>query len=240
MNQSQRSYLQSTDVSNSMAKVLIVEDDKDIVLTIEDALLADNYTVEAVYTGPDGLDRLKYYEFDLVVLDWDLPGMSGVEILREIRAQGKRVPILMLTGKNASREKQQGLDSGADDYLTKPFDLGELRARLRALLRRSSGSPTSVLKVGTIELDPINVRVTKSGAEIRLLPREFALLEFLMRHPGQVFSADALLNHVWHSSSDSSPEAFRMCLARLRKKIDTGTGESAIQTVHGMGYKLSI
>jgi two-component system OmpR family response regulator len=145
----------------------------------------------------------------------------------------------MLTGKTKTLDKQDGLDAGADDYLIKPFEIGELRARLRALLRRASRLPSAVLKTRDLELDFTKMLVTKGGASLKLLPKEFALLEFFMRHPGQVFNTDALLNKVWPSDSDSSAEALRMCLARLRKKIETEGGAPIIETVHGMGYRLN-
>jgi DNA-binding response OmpR family regulator len=222
-----------------MPKILVVEDDSDVATMIGDALVVENYTVETVGDGLSALDLLKHYEFDLVILDWELPHMTGVEILREVRGRGNIVPVLMLTGKTKTLDKQDGLDAGADDYLIKPFEIGELRARLRALLRRASRLPSAVLKTRDLELDFTKMLVTKGGASLKLLPKEFALLEFFMRHPGQVFNTDALLNKVWPSDSDSSAEALRMCLARLRKKIETEGGAPIIETVHGMGYRLN-
>jgi DNA-binding response OmpR family regulator len=145
----------------------------------------------------------------------------------------------MLTGKNAISEKEAGLDSGADDYLTKPFNMKELSARLRALLRRPAGVVENVLKVRDIEMDPARYLVTKAGTEIQLLPKEFSLLEFFMRHPNQVFSSDALIQRVWHSDSDATGDAIRTCLKRLRKKLgDNDEKEPIIQTVHGVGYRM--
>lgn len=223
-----------------MAKILIVEDDKDLALILSDSLSAQNHLVEVTHDGTDGKERLLFYQFDLVILDWDLPGISGVEICKEFRGRGGNTPILMLTGKGTTPEKEAGLDAGTDDYLTKPFDIKELQARVRALLRRPTGYTTSVLKAGNVELNPSTFRVTRDGQEVRLLPKEFALLEFLMRHKGQIFSAEAILNRVWSSESDATPESLRTCLKRLRQKIDLPEQEkSVIETVHGAGYRVN-
>jgi two-component system, OmpR family, response regulator len=179
-----------------------------------------------------------FNQYDVIVLDWDLPGATGVEICTSFRAKGGNTPIIMLTGKSTLRDKEEGLDSGADDYLTKPFHIKELSARIRALLRRPLSVTGNTLKVGDITLCPISYKVTKAEQEVQLLPREFALLEFLMRHPGQVFGAEALLDRVWNSDSEASPDALRTCMKRLRKKIESPEGDSIIKTVHGVGYKL--
>jgi DNA-binding response OmpR family regulator len=192
-----------------------------------------------VHDGEDAVNMLKSYQFDVIILDWQLPKMEGVDVLRNYRTGGGQTPVLMLTGKGAIAEKEVGLDAGADDYLTKPFHMKELSARLRALLRRPGSVTGNVLSARDICLEPSTFRVTKGGADIQLLPKEFALLEFLMRHPNQVFSADALLDRVWKSESNVSPETVRTCLKRLRRKIDTEEQESLIQTLHGVGYKLT-
>src|SRR6202453_5040539 len=142
-----------------------------------------------VHTGRDGMDRLRLCQYDAIILDWTLPEMTGLEICQSYRSNKGTSPIIMLTGKGSVSEKELGLDSGADDYLTKPFNMKELSARLRALIRRSSAQPSNVLKSGELVVDPGKYKVLKSGVEIQLLPREFALLEFLMRHPDEVFSA---------------------------------------------------
>lgn len=220
-----------------MAKILLVEDDRDLSLIVSDSLSAHSHVVDMVHAGDEGLDRLLYYDYDLVVLDWELPKMNGVQILKEIRAKGKTVPVIMLTGKKSGDEKEQGLDSGADDYLTKPFEMKELQARVRALLRRPQAFLGTQLRCGNIVLDPQAYKVTRDGEELKLLPKEIALLEFFMRHPGQVFTAEAVLNRVWSSESEASPESFRTCLKRLRQKIDVGD-ESIIEYVHGLGYRI--
>lgn len=221
-----------------MAKILVVEDDPEFRDMIEDWLSHEHYTVDCVSTGDDGRQRVLYYEYDLIVLDWDLPGVKGVDICKEYRDKGGATPILMLTGKSSISEKEMGLDAGADDYLTKPFHVKELSARVRALLRRGSGLTSNVLKIGNLTLEPVNFRVTKGGVELELQRKEFLLLEFLMRNPNRVFSPEALLERVWSGESDATVDAIRTCVMRIRKKIDSEGQESIIKTVHGVGYKL--
>lgn len=222
-----------------MAKILLVEDDRDLAGMVFDWLKFEHHLVEMVHDGQEGLELVQSYDYDIIVLDWELPNVSGVDILRQYRSGGGMTPILMLTGKGAVHEKEAGLDSGADDYLTKPFHMKELSARVRSLLRRPPQVTGNVLTAGLLSLEPSTYRVTKNGADLQLLPKEFALLEFLMRHPNQVFSAEALLDRVWKSESDVSPETVRTCLKRLRKKIDVEGEASIIQTLHGVGYKLA-
>jgi len=205
---------------------------------LEDTLCVDHHTVELIHHGEEAKDMLRVYKFDAVVLDWDLPGCSGIEVLKALRGRGDTTPVLMLTGNNTTDHKEKGLDTGADDYLTKPFEAREFTARVRALLRRAAGQASNTLKARDIELDPTTFNVTKNGQPVKLVQREFQLLEFFMRNPNRVFSAEAVLDRVWASDSDASPEAFRTCLTRLRKKIDSEGQEPLISTVHGVGYKL--
>jgi len=223
-----------------MAKILFVEDDTSLAEMVVEWLTFERHNVEVVHNGKIGNERLKLGSFDVVILDRQLPEMTGLEILREHRNEGGTTPILMLTGMNTVTDKEVGLDGGADDYLTKPFSVKELSARIRALLRRSSKATSNVLTAKDLELDPTKHKVTKNGEEIHLLPREFQMLEFFMRHPEEVFSSDALLQRIWHSESEATPDAVRTCLKRLRKKIDGSDNEdkSIIQTVPRIGYKL--
>lgn len=222
-----------------MSKILVVEDDALFAQMIQDYLTAQQFHVEMTATGRDAEALMKDFNFDCVILDWGLPDMTGIDLLRNYRQRGGMAPVLMLTGRDKIEEKEHGLDAGADDYLTKPFNMRELTARVRALIRRTGPSPTGILNAGPISLNPTTHIVTKNGAEIRLLPKEFALLEYLMRHPSQVFTAEMLLDRVWHSESDAGTEAVRTCLKRLRKKIDDDESESLIQTLHGVGYKIN-
>jgi DNA-binding response OmpR family regulator len=223
-----------------MAKVLFVEDDSDLAGRVEKWLVHEQHTVELVFDGKEAADRMRLYKYDVVVLDWGLPSMSGLEICKEYRAAGGTTPVLMLTGKDQIADKEEGLDSGADDYLTKPFHLKELSARLRALLRRPQATVATILKLGSIELDPKNHRVTNNGEVLDLLPKEFALLEFFMKYPNEVFSPEALMDRVWSSESDSSPNTVYTYIKTLRKKISPDAPVSIIKTVHGKGYKVEV
>lgn len=223
-----------------MAKILVVEDDKLLGPTIEDWLKGEKHTVELVVDGREGLDRLKFYDYDLIILDWQLPEVSGLEICKQYRISGGKTPVLFLTGKTAIQDKEAGLDTGADDYLTKPFEMRELSARLRALLRRAPLSSDNILKAGELVLDTAACKLSKNGEEVELFPKEITLLEFFMRHPGQVFNADALLNKVWSSESDVSPDSIRSHIARLRSKIDSKEKPSMLRTVRGLGYKFEV
>ncbi|MBX9724878.1 MAG: response regulator transcription factor, partial [Candidatus Obscuribacterales bacterium] len=217
----------------------VVEDDLDLCVMISDSLCAQMHTVEIANTGLEGRDRLLSFEYDVIILDWDLPGLSGVDVLKELRDRGCSVPVLMLTGKSGLEFKERGLDSGADDYLTKPFAMKELHARLRALLRRPQGFSGVVFSAGNLLLDPTLHKVSREGVEIKLLPKEMSLLEFFMRHKGQVFTAEAVLNRVWSSESEATPESFRTCLKRLRQKIDQEGKPSVIEYINGLGYRIS-
>jgi len=221
-----------------MAKILIVEDDKELARLIVDWLTSQKYVSEAVHRGNEGLERLKFYKYDAVVLDWDLPEISGPEICRQYRDEGGQAPILMLTGKQELEEKEIGLDSGADDYLTKPFQMRELSARLRALLRRGVEVDRSLLTAGALALNPTTRQVTLNDKTLAMQPKEFALLEFLLRHPNQPFSAEAIMDRVWPSESDASPDTVRLHIMRLRKMIDEPEKQSIIRTLHRVGYML--
>lgn len=220
-----------------MAKILVVEDDQHLAGSLEDWLMSEHHTVDVVTTGTDADERLRFYNYDLIVMDWDLPGMSGVDVCKKYRAEGGTTVVIMLTGKDTVADKTQGLDSGADDYLTKPFHPGELSARIRALLRRPREVKQSVLQVGDVTLDPANFKVTRDGKEVMLLPKEFALLEFLMRHPNEVFSTEALMERVWSSESEASPDTVRVHITKLRNKMDVDGKPSHIKTLHRMGYR---
>jgi two-component system OmpR family response regulator len=224
--------------TKKMAKILLVEDNQEQALMISEYLCADHHQVEVIVDGQQGLDRVLLCAYDLIILDWELPGVAGVDICKQYRQSNGLTPIIMLTAKGLVSNKLQGLDAGADDYLPKPFSIRELGARVRALLRRSSGSASNVLEVNDITLDPQKFLVIKNGQQIDLVGREFNLLEFFMRHPDEVFTADALLQRVWQSGSDAGPEALRTCLFRLRKKLGGDESSGDIVTVHGVGYKL--
>jgi len=224
-----------------MAKIFIIEDDSELSDTLKDCLKAEKHVVEQAFTGKEGLDQLRFYNFDLIVLDWDLPEMTGLQVCSEFRCRGGNTPILFLTGMRDISFKEAGFEAGGDDYLTKPFNMREFQARVKALLRR----PPSVVKQGMLKARDITIdltltKVLKNGEEVKLNAKEFALLEFLMKHPGQVFSAEALLDRVWKSTSDATSEAVTSVVKRLRKKLDSDGQPSLIKTMHGIGYKLDV
>jgi two-component system, OmpR family, manganese sensing response regulator len=221
-----------------MAKILLAEDDAELAPMIKDWLGFERHTVEVAVDGPTALQLALDFQFDLIILDWGLPGLTGLDICKKLRSRGRAIAILMLTGKDTVQDKETGLDAGADDYVTKPFQIKELAARVRALLRRPVSYAGSVLTAGPITLDSAGYRVSKNGVEIHLLPREFALLEFLMKHPNHVFSLEALLESVWASEDEVTPEAVRTCVTRLRRKLDVEGQASIIESVHGCGYRL--
>jgi DNA-binding response OmpR family regulator len=221
-----------------LAKILIVEDNATLRDMVSDLLEADHHHIETVTNGSDAEAQLLAYKFDLIVLDWNLPDVTGVEIAQAFRAKGGTTPILMLTARQTIDDKEEGLESGADDYLTKPFEPRELVARVRSLLRRPAAYTGSVLRVGCLQLDPIRFIVLKNNKPINLTQLEFKLLEFFMRQPDSFFTTDALIDRVWASSSDATAASIRTCVKNLRKKIDDETGPSAIQNVPNVGYKI--
>lgn len=223
-----------------MAKVLLVEDDGRLSDLITDWLHGENYVVELASNGIDGLEKLQFYKYDVVILDWNLPGLNGIEVCQKYRESGGSAPVLMLTVRAAVDEKAKGLDTGADDYLAKPFHLKELSARLRALLRRPPTTQRNLLIAGDLVVDRTAHKVTLKGKEIELATKEFLLLEFLMRYPNEVFSKEAIMDRVWPSESDASADTVRIYIMRLRDKIPQDDQPFRIKTVHGSGYKLEL
>lgn len=222
-----------------MAKILIVEDDEKLSNCLVSWLRDRHYIVEAVVSGRQALEMLKRYEYDAIILDLLLPEVSGEDVCRLHRAEGGTTPILMLTGKGGLNDKEFGLDSGADDYLTKPFEFREMGARVRALLRRPRISNPSTLKFGDVELDTIAHRITKAGKEVTMQPMEYALVEFFLRHPGRVFSMESLLSRVWEADAEPSYDSIYTCIKRIRRKLDDKGKPSIIRTLYGVGYRLN-
>lgn len=221
-----------------MAKFLLVEDDLHLSLNIIDCLTFERHTVDHALDGDIGLEFLKSNTYDAIILDWELPELKGIELCRKFRFRGGKTPILFLTGRSSWQDKETGLDAGADDYLTKPFHMRELSARLRALLRRPSSYTGNLLQVGHVVLDPAAARVLVDGEELHLPKSEYALLEFFMRNANQLMSQESIVERVWKSDAAGSPETFRTCLKRLRSKIDRPNQPSLIKNVHGHGYIL--
>lgn len=221
-----------------MAKILIVEDDPDLAQRVADYLALQHHKVEISNNGRDAHELLGVANFELLILDWDLPGMPGIEVLKAFRSQGGQTPVLMLTGKDELHDIEAGLDGGADDYLIKPFAMRELAARVRALTRKATATYAPVLQLGNLEIESSAHRVTRGGAEIKLQPQEFAVLEFLLKRSSEVFSVEALQGNLWSSDVNASPDSVRVCIARLRSKIDEPGSPSYIRTVHRLGYQI--
>lgn len=221
-----------------MAKILVVEDNVDLLDNICESLTAQQHNVDTCSDGLQAFTYLKTYEYDVIVLDWTLPKISGIEILKQFRGQGGVTPVIMLTGRRDLDDKECGFDAGADDYLTKPFELRELNMRVSSLLRRGAKAPTDKMQIADVVLDKQAKRVTKGECDVKLMPKDFAILELLMSYPNKVFSAEAIIDRIWSTSNDASPDVVRKHINRIRTKIDSDNDNSLIRTVHGMGYSL--
>ncbi|MFI7073019.1 response regulator transcription factor [Micromonospora sediminicola] len=216
-------------------RLLVVEDETRLAAALRRGLSAEGFVVDVAGTGPQGLDAARHGEYDAMILDVMLPGLSGYEVVRRLRAERRWLPVLMLSAKDGEYDQADGLDCGADDYLTKPFSYVVLLARLRALLRRGAPRRPAVLTVGDLRLDPARRRVTRDDVEVVLTSREYALLDYLMRRAGEVVSKTELLDHVWDASVDTAPNAVEVYVGYLRRKI----GRERLETVRGAGYRLA-
>ncbi len=221
-----------------MAKILIVDDNVELADNVREWLLMEQHTVDMCNDGVEGMAYLRTYEYDIVLLDWSMPRMEGIEVVKQLRSLGKATPVLMLTGRRTLDDKESGLDAGADYYLTKPFEMRELSARIRALLRRSPVAPSDSLTAGDVVLDKQTKRVSKGSKELKLMPKDFAILELLMSYPNKVFSAEQLIERIWSSDSDASPDVVRKHINKIRSQVDSEGKTSLIRTVHGVGYSL--
>jgi DNA-binding response OmpR family regulator len=215
-------------------RVLVVEDEARLATALQRGLQAEGFAVDVAGDGMTGLDLARHGGYDAMILDVMLPGLSGYRVVRQLRAESRWLPVLMLSAKDGEYDQADGLDCGADDYLTKPFSYVVLLARLRALLRRGAPERPAVLHTGDLTLDPARRRVTRAGAEVALTAREYALLEYLMRRPGEVVSKIDLLDHVWEASMDIAPNVVEVYVGYLRRKI----GRDRLETVRGAGYRL--
>src|SRR5882757_1186929 len=219
-------------------KVLVVEDEPLLASTLAIGLRAEGCAVVGSSNGIDGLSQAVENDFDVIVLDIMLPGLSGYEVLRRMRARDVWTPVLMLTAKDGEYDQTDAFDLGADDYLTKPFSFLVLVARLRALIRRGGPERPVVLVAGDLSLDPARKRVERAGGEILLTPREYGLLEFLMRHRGDIVTKTEILESVWDPAFDGDPNVVEVYVRYLRLKLDAPFDRHAIETVRGMGYRL--
>ncbi len=220
-------------------RILIVEDEHKIANAIKQGLAQERYAADVVYDGDEGLSSAETGEYDLIILDRMLPGMDGLSICKELRNAKVHTPILMLTAKDHVSDRVAGLDSGADDYLVKPFSFEELLARVRALLRRPHDDLGTLLQVGDLSLDVANYQALRGKKEIMLSSKEFALLEYLMRNKGRVLSKDNIIAHVWDFDADILPNTVEAYIGYLRNKIDRPfKGKPLIKTMRGFGYKI--
>jgi two-component system OmpR family response regulator len=216
--------------------ILLVEDELKMARALRRGLEQEGHSVDSATDGDDALSRGVEFEYDAIVLDVMLPGRDGFSICRELRPRDRWAPVLMLTARDAVEDRIRGLDAGADDYLVKPFAFGELLARLRALVRRGVSERPAVLTVGDVELDPAAHTVTRDGSPVDLSVREFSLLEFLMRHAGEVVSRTRILEQVWDVNYDSFSNVVDVYVGYLRRKLEQPFGRPFIRTVRGVGY----
>jgi len=221
-------------------RVLIVEDDEKTALALSSGLERGGFATATAHTGEDGFFLLNSETFDLVVLDWMLPGRSGIEILKTLRSRGSKTPVLLLTARDAVDDRVLGLESGADDYLVKPFAFAELLARIRTLLRRSGPAEPLRKTIADLVVDLESRRVWRTDKPIELTPREFDLLAFLLRQPGQVVTREMLAKEVWREASRITPldNVIDVHVAHLRRKVDEGRGLKLIHTIRGVGFVL--
>lgn len=219
-------------------RLLVVEDDVKLVRALERGLRQEGYTVDLAATGDDALAKASDSDYDAVVLDVMLPGVDGFSVCEELRRRKRWVPVLMLTARADVNDRIRGLDGGADDYLVKPFDFGELLARLRVLTRRGPAERAPVLTVGDLRVDPAAHIVTRAGRQVELTAREFEVLEFLARHAGEVVSRTQLLEQVWDENYDGSPNVVDVYIGYLRRKLERPFGRRLIGTVRGVGFRL--
>ncbi|EAZ92185.1 response regulator transcription factor [Crocosphaera chwakensis] len=220
-------------------KILVVEDDENIIIPIEEYLDEQNYIVEIASDGQAAREFLDVFDYDLIVLDIMLPKLDGISLCQQLRANGCKTPILMLTARDTIKDRVKGLDAGADDYLIKPFDLEELSARVRALLRRGETSLPPILSWGELCVDPSSCEVTYQQQVLSLSPKEYRLLEFFLRHPRRMFSRSQLLDHLWAMDQIPEEATVKAHISSLRQKLKTAGLESdVIETVYGLGYRL--
>jgi DNA-binding response OmpR family regulator len=221
-------------------RILLVEDDRKAARLLARGLEEERFVVDVASSGAAGDEMAGVNAYDVIVLDWLLPDKEGIDVCRDLRARGVATPILMLTARDSLEDRVIGLNTGADDYLVKPFGFAELLARIQALLRRSDLTRPVVLKVADLTLDPSSHRVERGGLRINLTPKEYAILEILMRRPGQVVTRASLSEHVWETEHDGFTNLVDVHVSHLRRKIDTAGAPPLIRTVRGRGYLLAV
>jgi DNA-binding response OmpR family regulator len=220
-------------------RVLLVEDDRKAARLLTKGLQEEGFIIDVAHSGEEGDEAATVTDYDVIVLDWLLPGKDGMAVCRDLRARGISTPILMLTAKDAVKDRVSGLNAGADDYLTKPFVFAELIARIHALLRRSELTRPVILRVADLAVDPLSHRVTRAGIALSLTPKEYAILEMLMRHTGELVSRSRLAEGVWADEGGVLDNLVDVHVSRLRKKVDTSGTQPLIHTVRSRGYLLA-
>jgi DNA-binding response OmpR family regulator len=220
-------------------RILLVEDEERITKALAEALMDHHYVVDVVHDGQMGWEFAESAAYDVIILDVMLPGLSGIQFCQRLRQQGKTTPVLMLTAKDTSADKVLGLNVGSDDYVIKPFDLQELLARVRALLRRGNSALPPVLEWGSLRLDPNSCEVTYAEKLLSLTPKEYGLLELFLRSPGRVLSREIILEHLWSFEDIPDDDTVKTHIKRLRQKLKiVGVPSTLIETVYGLGYRL--
>ncbi|OGK23468.1 DNA-binding response regulator [Candidatus Roizmanbacteria bacterium RIFCSPLOWO2_01_FULL_37_13] len=220
-------------------RILIVEDERRLSNVVKKGLVEEGFAVDQAFDGEEGLYLAESESYDLIILDLMLPKIDGLEVCRQLRKKKIKIPILMLTAKSKIEDKVKGLESGADDYLAKPFAFSELKARIQALIRRSHNEPDPILKLEDLELDPAKHIVKRSKKIIPLTPKEFAILEYLLRHKNTIVTRTQVTEHVWDYNFDALSNVVDVFITTLRRKINTGFKNKLIQTIHGVGYKMT-
>ena len=219
-------------------RILLVEDNRRLSDSLRMTLQDDGYAVDVAYDGLEGEELAMIASYDIIILDIMLPQKDGLSVCKALRNQRVNTPVLMLTARDALEDRVSGLDSGADDYLVKPFEVDELRARMRALLRRESGSKSPLLKVADLEMDPATHTVQRAGQPIELTSKEFALLEYLMRHPNRLVTREMIQEHLWGYDHVLGSNVVDVYIRRLRRKIDDDSQVKLIETMRGTGYRI--
>ena len=217
-------------------KILVVEDERDLNRIITKHLKKNNYSVDSCFDGQEALDFISYSEYDLIITDIMMPNVDGYEFIDKLRANKNNTPVIMLTAKDTLEDKIMGLDSGADDYIVKPFEFDELLARIRVLMRRNYGLATNIIQIEEITLDLAKKQVAKSGEIIDLTGKEYEVLEYLMKNKGSILSRDQILNHVWDYEYEGASNIVDVIIKNIRKKLDRGEGNTIIYTKRGLGY----
>lgn len=217
-------------------KILVVEDERDLNRIITKHLKKNNYSVDSCFDGQEALDFISYSEYDLIITDIMMPNVDGYEFIDKLRANKNNTPVIMLTANDTLEDKIVGLDSGADDYIVKPFEFDELLARIRVLMRRNYGLATNIIQIEEVTLDLAKKQVAKSGEIIDLTGKEYEVLEYLMKNKGSILSRDQILNHVWDYEYEGASNIVDVIIKNIRKKLDRGEGNTIIYTKRGLGY----